>query len=170
MNFMRQLPFSCHLSAFSFSHNRSFSCKRVVFIFSTRNMKIPIHLFRPLVFAGISFSAHSFIHRPSFNRPLSVQPFSTKSAWQSVLSMSSATASSAIPAWGDLAEQSAATPIGKALNDEVSLRKEGKGSAARENTLRKFGRDGEPVVTLYRYVFILILCKNACASHHLMLF
>jgi hypothetical protein len=37
-------------------------------------------------------------------------------------------------------ERSAATSVGKALNDEVALRKEGEGSAARENTLRKFGR------------------------------
>jgi len=52
--------------------------------------------------------------------------------------------------WTTLQDQTAATPVGKALNDEVQLRQTGQGSAARENTLRKFGSKAEPAVTLYR--------------------
>eukprot|EP00977_Amphora_coffeiformis_P018753 scaffold6695_cov155-Amphora_coffeaeformis.AAC.6 len=88
---------------------------------------------------GFSLSAHSFI-----------QPRICRGRAASFLAMSSTATTAAVPSWTDLVEQAAATPVGKALNNEVSLRKEGKGSAARENTLRKFGRDGEPVVTLYR--------------------
>ena len=95
------------------------------------------HLSRPLVLAGLSLSAHSF-----------TSPHSATLGRASVLAMSSTTAT--MPSWAELAEQSASTPVGKALNNEVALRKEGNGSAARENTLRKFGKDEEPVVTLYR--------------------
>lgn len=99
-------------------------------------------LSRSLLLVGYSWSAYSFTttHHPGGllfrNRP------------STFLAMSSTTTTT--PSWTDLIEQAASTPVGKALNTEVSLRKEGKGSASRENTLRTFGREGEPVVTLYR--------------------
>ena len=101
-------------------------------------MGILRQLSRPFLLAGLSLSAHSFI-QTSLSRGSA-----------SFLAMSTATTTASVPSWTDLVERSAANPVGKALNKEVSLRKEGKGSAARENTLRKFGRDGEPIVTLYR--------------------
>ncbi|KAL7566886.1 hypothetical protein ACA910_021373 [Epithemia clementina (nom. ined.)] len=68
--------------------------------------------------------------------------------------MSTASGSSAIetktPSWVDLMAQSAATQAGKALNHEMHLRSQGRGSASRENTLRKFDKYAEPAVTLYR--------------------
>ena len=101
-------------------------------------MGVLLQLSRSFLLAGFGLSAHSFI-----------QQRVARGSATSFLAMSSAT-TAAVPSWTDLAERAGATPVGKALNNEVSLRKEGKGSAARENTLRKFGRDGEPVVTLYR--------------------
>lgn len=131
-------------------------------------MGILQHLSRPLFIAGLGAGAYSFSHSPasttSFHHHSRLLPqilFAGQSSVSS-LAMSTTTASSSttsVPSWSDLAKESAATPVGKALNTEVSLRKEGKGSAARENTLRKFGRQGEPVVTLYRYV------KNTTSRH-----
>lgn len=103
-------------------------------------MGILRQLTRSVVLASLSLSAHSFLP------PGGV--FHSKGA-SLFLAMSTASTTS-VPSWTDLVEQSAATPVGKALNKEVSLRKEGKGSASRENTLRTFGRDGDPIVTLYR--------------------
>ena len=108
-------------------------------------MKIPYQLARPLLVAGLTWSTCAFVQNP------------LRTAWAPyrgtrVLAMSSSTVSATLPSWSDLVQQSSTTAAGKALNDEVALRKKGEGSAARENTLRMFGRDGEPVVTLYRYV------------------
>ena len=103
-------------------------------------------LSRPLIVAGLSLSGAY-----SFTLPSSKSSTLGPRAW--VLAMSSTTsAATQLPSWSDLADQAASTTVGQALNAEVALRREGNGSAARENTLRKFGKEEEPVVTLYRYV------------------
>jgi len=70
------------------------------------------------------------------------------------LAMSAGTAavveSKTVPTWEELKQQSAASSVGKALNDEVEHRLEGEGSAHVQNTLRKFGKEGNPRITLYR--------------------
>eukprot|EP00979_Chaetoceros_neogracilis_P001997 scaffold361_cov265-Chaetoceros_neogracile.AAC.7 len=55
-----------------------------------------------------------------------------------------------IPSWNDLKDSSAAQPIGAALNDEVEVRKSGKGSAHASNKLRLFDAKEQPKITLYR--------------------
>jgi hypothetical protein len=65
------------------------------------------------------------------------------------MSMSSATATT-IPSWADLQDSVASTPVGKALKDEVEIRKEGAGSAHVHSTLRLFGSKEEPQITFYR--------------------
>ncbi len=56
-----------------------------------------------------------------------------------------------IPSWTDLQSTVAETSVGKALNYEVELRKQGKGSAHVQNKLRLFGsKDPKPAITLYR--------------------
>jgi hypothetical protein len=63
------------------------------------------------------------------------------------LLMSAATTS--IPSWLDLKTASIQTPVGKALEEQVALRKKGEGSAHVHNTLRTFGK-GTPEITLFR--------------------
>ena len=60
--------------------------------------------------------------------------------------------------WSDIQSLVGETPVGKALNNEASLRKMGLGSAHVHNTLRLFDStnedgkndNGEPAITLYR--------------------
>jgi hypothetical protein len=66
------------------------------------------------------------------------------------LSMSSSTQAPTVPSWADLTIQVAATPFGRALNKEVELRKEGKGSAHVHNKLRKFDSNENPTIIFYR--------------------
>ena len=115
-------------------------------------MRLFRRLSRSFVVTGLSVSlgTFSFSHSRYLSPPRAAGQAFSSGARASSLSMSTASTTTALPSWADLVEQAAATPVGKALNNEVALRKEGKGSAARENTLRTFGRDGEPLVTLYR--------------------
>lgn len=69
---------------------------------------------------------------------------------RSSLFMSTAAISTSVPSWADLTSQVATTPVGQALNNEVELRKNGKGSAHVQNTLRKFDSDEDPKIILYR--------------------
>lgn len=122
-------------------------------LLSQTMMRIYCRLTRPfLFFVGLGTAGvHSF---SQFGSSVDFPRSAGLKTPRSTLAMS-ATASattSSVPSWTDLADQAAATPVGRALNAEVALRKQGRGSAARENTLRKFDREGEPVVTLYRYV------------------
>jgi glutathione S-transferase len=55
-----------------------------------------------------------------------------------------------VPSWSDLQQTAGATKVGAALNEEVLRRSKGDGSAHVQNTLRKFGKDNEPPITLYR--------------------
>lgn len=59
------------------------------------------------------------------------------------------TATEAIPTWSDLQKQSVDNFCGKALQEEMALRKDGHGSAFVQNTLRKFGH-ATPQITIYR--------------------
>ena len=63
------------------------------------------------------------------------------------LFMSAATTS--IPSWIDLKAASIQTPVGKAMEEQVALRKKGEGSAHVHNTLRTFAK-GTPELTLFR--------------------
>ena len=132
--------------------NRHASAFLIIFELARRGTKLSTMgilgqwLLRPLLVAGLSLSGAY-----SFTLPSSKS--STLGQRASVLAMSSTTsAATQLPSWSDLADQAASTAVGQALNAEVALRREGNGSAARENTLRKFGKEEEPVVTLYRYV------------------
>lgn len=60
------------------------------------------------------------------------------------------TAATMVPSWTDLVNELSKTPVGLALNQEVELRKQGKGSAHVHNTLRKFDSDEDPKIILYR--------------------
>jgi len=64
--------------------------------------------------------------------------------------MSAASVSTSVPSWSDLKSKSEATPVGQALVNEIALRKDGKGSAHVQNTLRTFGRNPSPDITLFR--------------------
>lgn len=55
-----------------------------------------------------------------------------------------------LPSWNDLVEQAGGRKVGKALNQEVALRQQGKGSAHVQNSIRTFGSSEEPAITLYR--------------------
>jgi len=56
-----------------------------------------------------------------------------------------------IPSWADLEAKVGKTSVGQALNSEVELRKQGRGSAHVQNTLRLFDSDSkDPKITLYR--------------------
>ena len=62
-----------------------------------------------------------------------------------------ATSAAAAPAWTDLQSTIGETSVGKALNTEVELRSQGKGSAHVQNKLRLFdSSDSDPPITLYR--------------------
>ena len=97
---------------------------------------------------GLLAAAQAFTNRPSagFTPP------------RSTLVMSSTSASATAPtSWSDIQTAVGKTSVGKALNDEVSQRKLGLGSAHVHNTLRKFDlvdednkEDAEPRITLYR--------------------
>ena len=65
------------------------------------------------------------------------------------LSMSSV-ATTEVPTWSDLQSKSKETIVGKALEAESTLRKEGKGSAFVQNKLRKFQSDETPQITIFR--------------------
>ena len=55
-----------------------------------------------------------------------------------------------IPTWEELSVSVSGTPVGEALDKEVEIRKEGRGSAYVQNELRLFGSEGDPQITLYR--------------------
>jgi hypothetical protein len=76
-----------------------------------------------------------------------LKPTGLLSRHYQTLSMSS---QESIPSWNDLKDSSAAQPIGAALNDEVEVRKSGKGSAHASNKLRLFDAKEQPKITLYR--------------------
>jgi hypothetical protein len=69
-----------------------------------------------------------------------------------ILAMSASTSATAttVPSWADLQDSVGSTPVGKALKNEVELRKEGLGSAHVHSTLRKFGAKEEPQITFFR--------------------
>lgn len=60
------------------------------------------------------------------------------------------TTTSSSLSWDDLVRQMDNTPVGKALTNEVQIRKTGKGSAHVHNTLRMFDSKEDPQVILYR--------------------
>ena len=67
---------------------------------------------------------------------------------QTTLSMSAV--ATEMPTWAELQSQSKATFAGKALEEEMARRKQGKGSAFVHNTLRTFQSEGTPQITVYR--------------------
>jgi hypothetical protein len=136
---LRQICLPGEAQSFSLSCSESHCNTMRVRGFSRR-------LSKPILFAGLSAGAYSFssprLPTPGIFGASSSLPHLSRTV--SVLRMATTTAAT-LPSWADLAESSAASPVGKALNEEVSLRSEGKGSASRENTLRKFGQEEEPV-------------------------
>jgi len=94
--------------------------------------------------------------RPSL--PFSAPPSSTrttttaaKTVVMAAIGSAEATTSTA-PSWSALQKNAGETDAGRALNDEVALRKRGRGSAFVQNTLRLFDSDDEKdlKITLYR--------------------
>lgn len=65
-------------------------------------------------------------------------------------SLSSTTDAVRSYSWSDLQRQVGGTVVGMALNAEVELRSQGKGSAHVQNKLRQFGSEDEPKITLFR--------------------
>lgn len=59
-------------------------------------------------------------------------------------------ATTSIPTWDDLKTLASATPVGKALDNDIELRKQGKGSPNVHNKVRRFGNEKLPKYTLYR--------------------
>lgn len=74
----------------------------------------------------------------------------TRSRQHRTLSMSAQI--TATSSWEDLKASSAAQPVGSALNNEVEVRKSGKGSAHVGSKLRLFDADEneQPKITFYR--------------------
>jgi hypothetical protein len=71
--------------------------------------------------------------------------------WTSAFSMSSSSGTTdVVLSWSDLQDKVGTTAVGTALNNEVKLRSQGKGSAHVQNKLRKFDSNEEPAVTLFR--------------------
>ncbi|KAL3935339.1 MAG: hypothetical protein SGBAC_009124 [Bacillariaceae sp.] len=64
--------------------------------------------------------------------------------------MSSTTAATTVPSWETLQSDVGETPVGQALNDQIQLRADGKGSPHVQNKLRKFQSDADPQITLFR--------------------
>lgn len=65
--------------------------------------------------------------------------------------MSSSATSVATPSWEELQSTVGETSVGQALNNEIELRSQGKGSAHVRNKLRLFQNDGgDPPITLFR--------------------
>jgi hypothetical protein len=64
-------------------------------------------------------------------------------------STTSLSTTNSIPSWADLKAAAIKTPAGRALEEEVSLRKSGEGSAHVHSSLRTFGK-GTPDITLFR--------------------
>ena len=94
------------------------------------------------VMAWLAGRANSFLSS-------SVAPTKPARQASSFLHMSTASATT-LPSWTDLASRVATTPVGQALNQEVELRKQGRGSAHVQNKLRKFDSDKDPKIILYR--------------------
>jgi glutathione S-transferase len=62
----------------------------------------------------------------------------------------SSPAATIVPSWSSLQKQAQATPTGRALVKEAELRKQGRGSAHVQNTLRLFNSSKPPKITLFR--------------------
>lgn len=91
---------------------------------------------------GFTTSAPGTLRSLSFGR--------TAPTADTFLAMSTAEAAT-LPSWSDLQQKVSSTVVGNALDEEVELRKSGKGSAHVQNTLRLFdSKDPNPPITLYR--------------------
>lgn len=92
------------------------------------------------VFGGLTSAAHTHTRR----LPLVSSTMA--------LSMSTASSSATVPAWTDLQATLAETPVGEALDRQVTLRGQGLGAPHVHNPLRLFGWKGPqpPSLTLYR--------------------
>jgi hypothetical protein len=102
-------------------------------------------------FLGSNYSCKSL--SPSLTIPPPFQAARVASfASAKILAMSASTSATAttVPSWADLQDSVGSTSVGKALKNEVELRKEGAGSAHVHSTLRKFGASDEPQITFYR--------------------
>ncbi len=96
-----------------------------------------------LIIGFLATPAFSFL---SVITSLSFSHRSTHIAASDMPIMTTTTSSS----WDDLVRQMDTTPVGKALTNELEVRKMGKGSPHVHNTLRKFDSDEDPQVILYR--------------------
>jgi hypothetical protein len=94
----------------------------------------------PAKLSNIPKSGSSLIDKTSITKLFSSNPSG----------MTSSTSSTTILSWSELQEQVGNTLVGKALNNEVKQRLQGNGSAHVQNTLRLFGSNDEPQITLYR--------------------
>lgn len=117
-------------------------------VISLHSIRLPVALLVYLV---------SSVH--GFANPATISPFrgtrAVSFASAKILAMSATgttTATTALPSWADLKDTLSSTPVGKALNEEVELRKQGKGSAHVHSTLRKFEDKSSdaPAITFYR--------------------
>ncbi|CAJ1953934.1 unnamed protein product [Cylindrotheca closterium] len=75
---------------------------------------------------------------------------SRSSSSSSSSSMSSTSTATTVPSWETLQSDVGETPVGRALNEQIKLRADGKGSPHVQNKLRKFQSDADPQITLYR--------------------
>lgn len=83
---------------------------------------------------------------------LSASPKSQFSTADSSFQRRMTATTSTVASWDDLVRHMDETPVGKALTNEVEIRKTGKGSAHVHNTLRTFDPDNnqDPQIILYR--------------------
>ncbi|GAX18073.1 glutathione S-transferase [Fistulifera solaris] len=93
-----------------------------------------IGFFATPAFSFLSVTSPSFSQKPPTHIAASNTPIMTTTT----------------SSWDDLVKQMDATPVGKALTNELEVRKTGKGSPHVHNTLRKFDSDEDPQVILYR--------------------
>jgi glutathione S-transferase len=98
-------------------------------------MKFPVAVIASFVSSAQSFTAFS---SPTTKNLISLQ-------------MSTTMNTAIVPSWSEIQSTVGETSVGQALNNEVELRSQGKGSAHVHNKLRLFqSKDDKPVITFYR--------------------
>jgi len=97
-------------------------------------------------------TSHCLVNNLSSSSTCSIKRATTRLA-MSTTAAAAAAAAATVPLWSDLQQQASETAVGQALNDEIELRKQGRGSAHVHNTLRTFSDDATtevPAITVFR--------------------
>ena len=105
---------------------------------------------RTMRYLSLFWTVFSAVETSGFLLPANSQPRQVRRFASHIVTMSAQQTTSVSSSWADLQAKAAETVVGKALNAEVERRKEGRGSAHVQNSLRLFDSKEEPQITLYR--------------------